>query len=644
MEGVQSSSYLTNILRRRMVGNSKPRGFDSLQKLSCLLCLLLAGCWSPSDSLDPAPINQDATAETTSASTDDRTLVPGLDTHPSRQGLEKFYQRVDPASDDWQSEALRKQVSRQLNALGKMLTQPKQRSVSNIGEIVSPNFVGSRFTSKIRESVYNNGSLTVHREDEGKDIPGVDAFANSLRNLAQRLQAVGEARVKFKITEVHVENGQVRTKALFQAIASGTEGDRQINATWISRWELISASDLRLLNLAVEEYEEITRNGSGGIHLADCTEAVFKNNVTFDQQLRRSINDWRGHLPVGLGIGVASWQGLAVGDVDGDGLDDVYVLQPGGLPNALFVHQPDGTVIDRARAMGVDWLEACQSALIVDLDNDGDQDLCVAMGLGILILTNDKGRFVLQSRNAIVTLSSSASMSAADYDNDGDLDLFICGYNDRNNVTGETQIGFPIPFHDANNGGPNRLLRNDGRMRFSDATEQAGLNANNRRFSLAAAWEDFDNDGDQDLYIANDFGRNNLYRNDGGKFVDVAAELGVEDISAGMSVTWADLNNDGWMDLYVSNMFSSAGNRIAFQRRFKQEANQATRTTIQRHARGNSLFENVEGKSFQDVSLRAGVTMGRWAWGSLAADLNNDGWQDLLVANGFVTGDDSGDL
>ncbi len=98
------------------------------------------------------------------------------------------------------------------------------------------------------------------------------------------------------------------------------------------------------------------------------------------------------------------------------------------------------------------------------------------------------------------------------------------------------------------------------------------------------------------------------------------------------------------MDLYVSNMFSSAGNRIAFQRRFKQEANQATRTTIQRHARGNSLFENVEGKSFQDVSLRAGVTMGRWAWGSLAADLNNDGWQDLLVANGFVTGDDSGDL
>ena len=70
------------------------------------------------------------------------------------------------------------------------------------------------------------------------------------------------------------------------------------------------------------------------------------------------------------------------------------------------------------------------------------------------------------------------------------------------------------------------------------------------------------------MYVANDYGRNNLYRNNSGKFTDVAGEMGVEDMSAGMSASWSDFNRDGYMDLYVSNMFSAAGNRITFQRQF----------------------------------------------------------------------------
>ena len=144
--------------------------------------------------------------------------------------------------------------------------------------------------------------------------------------------------------------------------------------------------------------------------------------------------------------------------------------------------------------------------------------------------------------------------------------------------------------------------------------------------------------------MANDYGRNNLYRNDGGKFVDVAAALDVEDMSSGMSASWADYNNDGWMDLYVSNMFSSAGNRITYQRQFKQHIDEATRKMFQRHARGNSLFENDRQGGFRDVSVAAGVTMGRWAWGSKWIDLNNDTLDDLVVANGFISTADTGDL
>jgi hypothetical protein len=207
----------------------------------------------------------------------------------------------------------------------------------------------------------------------------------------------------------------------------------------------------------------------------------------------------------------------------------------------------------------------------------------------------------------------------------------------------------PLPYHDANNGSPNVLLRNDatpsqGPWTFTYATAAVGLDHNNRKFSYAAAWEDYDDDGDLDLYVANDFGRKNLYRNDGGRFADVAGEVGADDIGPGMSACWGDANNDGRMDLYVSNMFSSAGNRITGQAQFHAEADDDTRSEFRRHSRGNTLLQNLGNGRFRDVSVESGVVLGRWAWGSRFVDVNNDGWQDLVVANGFITQEDPRDL
>jgi hypothetical protein len=124
----------------------------------------------------------------------------------------------------------------------------------------------------------------------------------------------------------------------------------------------------------------------------------------------------------------------------------------------------------------------------------------------------------------------------------------------------------------------------------------------------------------------------------------VAAKAGVEDISAGMSASWGDVNNDGRMDLYVSNMFSSAGNRVSYQRKFLSTLDAAVKAEFQRHARGNSLFENLGDGTFADVSVPLGVTLGRWAWSSKIVDINNDGWDDILVTNGFITQDNPDDL
>ena len=111
-----------------------------------------------------------------------------------------------------------------------------------------------------------------------------------------------------------------------------------------------------------------------------------------------------------------------------------------------------------------------------------------------------------------------------------------------------------------------------------------------------------------------------------------------------MSADWGDFNNDGLMDLYVGNMFSGAGNRITFQDRFMSGSSADLIEDFRYSARGNTLFRQNGAASFDDVSISAGVTMGRWSWSSLFADINNDGWQDLIVTNGHVTGVESDDL
>jgi len=292
-------------------------------------------------------------------------------------------------------------------------------------------------------------------------------------------------------------------------------------------------------------------------------------------------------------------------------------------------------------------LDDTSMSLFADVDNDGDQDLILISSEPILFRNTGGGEFAIDREAGLRLPADRGGMftgaALADYDLDGDLDLYVCSYNFWQ---AGSDYSSPTPYYDATNGPPNLLFRNQGDGTFEEVTEAAGLMANNDRFSFTPAWGDYDDDGDPDLYVANDFGRNNLYRNNGdGTFNDVAAEAGVEDLAAGMSVAWGDYDNDGDLDLYVANMWSSAGQRLTFADQFADVADSdEVRRKFQRQARGNSLLRNNGDGTFADVSDEAGVTMGRWGWGADFVDLDNDGLLDLFLQNGYLTGERLDDL
>jgi tetratricopeptide (TPR) repeat protein len=560
-----------------------------------------------------------------------------LHPHYRTQGtLDATMLQREAGHDEFLTEKLHDQMAAKLEAFRADLLA-SVRDTTAIERALSRRFLGVSLLPNASQHVREGPGLTVERVRFSATADrGAEAFLQDWRQSLDGLAKVVTA--EFQITRIAASAGGFDTAVRYELVSTraGFHREQRVGY-WELEWETPPGGDL--LISAWRATEEL-RSRSAAPFFADITEAALDGNASYKQQLLHGVDYWRTVLDGASGIDLYGHNGVSLGDIDGDGFDDLYICQPAGLPNRLYRNRGDGTFEDITESSGTGILDNTACALIADFDNDGSQDLVVVRANGPLLFLNQGGGKFRRKPDAFQFATppqgTFTGAAAADYDRDGRLDIYFCLYV---YYQATDQYKFPVPYYDAENGPPNFLMHNNGDGTFRDVTAETGMNQNNNRYSFCCGWDDSSERGWPDLYVVNDFGRKNFYRNNGnGTFSDVAADAGVEDTGAGMSVCWFDYDNGGRNDLYVGDMWTAAGERISTQEAFQKEAPERTRAFYRKHAMGNSLFRNAANGRFEDSTAASQAGLGRWSWSSDAWDFDHDGFPDLYIANGMISG------
>jgi len=316
----------------------------------------------------------------------------------------------------------------------------------------------------------------------------------------------------------------------------------------------------------------------------------------------------------------AGGSGVAIGDYDKDGFDDIYFTTSAlGKPNHLYRNEGNFRFREVATEVGLarvnDSRERGTSsfALWLDYDNDGWQDLFL-LRFGITeLFHNEHGKFVeVTDRAGVRRRTNALSATAFDFDRDGDVDIFIGGYFPEKDFFDppDTRVLFES-WETARNGARKYLFRNDGAGKFAEVANEAGFQ--DAGWAMAVGHGDINNDGWHDIYIANDFGPDTVLKNDKGHFVDITSKAIGVDTKKGMNADFGDFDNDGQIDVYITNMTEP----------YLSEC--------------NMLWRNNGDETFSDVSMEMHACDTRWGWGAKFIDVNNDGLLDIYAANGFIS-------
>jgi tetratricopeptide (TPR) repeat protein len=559
------------------------------------------------------------------------------------RAIEGVLKKVAPDNDVFPTEVYNDRITAILRAWSDELLESPQKT-DTLAKVIAADFFATSPSAVLKPGPKRDSFLFLWESEFKSDsrLPG-NAFLLEWRKVLSRFTKL--LTVELQITGIHSEARQVpqggdsvsvRTQVRYEFVGTGEGYYRE---QWIGhldlQWDL--GSEIRLRSWR-------NLNESRGRSLVpifeDRAQQAFSRCDSYREQFLHGVDHWRTVLDGASGVDIYGHNGVAVGDLDGDGFDDLYISQPAGIPNRLYRNRGDGTFEDITESSGVGLLDNTACALFADVDNDGRQDLIVVRAAGPLLFLNRGGGKFRQRPDAFrfenPPQGTFTGAAIADYDRDGWLDIYFCLYA---YYQGADQYRYPTPYYAAENGPPNFLFKNNRDGSFRDVTRETGLDKNNTRFSFCCAWADFNDDGWPDLYVVNDFGRKNLYRNNGnGTFTDIAKTAGVEDVGAGMSVSWLDYDNNSRPGLYIADMWTAAGLRISAQENFQGNASEEVRALYRRHAMGNCLYRNQGSGKFEDQGSRSGTLMGRWAWSSDTWDLDHDGFPEIYIANGMISG------
>jgi hypothetical protein len=374
---------------------------------------------------------------------------------------------------------------------------------------------------------------------------------------------------------------------------------------------------------------------------AERTGVGFANTITTSDSLN-ALTD----------VYLYNGAGVAVGDVDNDGLPDLF-FSGNMVTSRLYLNKGGMRFDDVTKRAGVETNRWATGATMVDINNDGFLDIYVSVSgpewsrpesrANLLFVNNGNKTFTEAAAQYGIADSGFTTHAAfLDYDRDGCLDLFLL-QNSPGDFSRSDVAGLPSGMRGQTPGSQNRLLRNSCKGSFADVSSAAGI-VREPGFGLGVVVTDFNGDGWPDLYVSNDVVANDvlyLNRRDG-TFANRAAQSVKHASFAGMGVDAADFNNDGWPDVVQSEMLPRSLER---RKRTLGYSTYAGNTNLVRrglrldYANNSLQLSNGVTKDgdvvFSEIGRMAGIAHTDWSWSTLFADFDDDGNKDLYIGNGY---------